>query len=85
MSMSAITMNDHQLHFMMTQVPFNLIAPIALQVISTLGILTSMSSGMLRYRPNSMLMLWHSKLSINLNLAQIHCQKLAAMRSWTTY
>ena len=61
MPMSAVITNDHQLHFVMTQTPFNPTAPMALrlQVISTLTILTSMSSRMLCYRPNSMPVLWH--------------------------
>jgi len=81
MLMLAITMNDHQIHFMMTQIPFNPTVLMALQVISTLVILISMSSRMLHYRPNSTLALWHFEHLISLDLAQIYHQKLAAMRS----
>jgi len=81
MLMLAITMNDHQIHFMTTQIPFNPTVLMALQVISTLVILISMSSRMLHYRPNSTLALWHFEHLISLDLAQIYHQKLAAMRS----
>ena len=64
--MSAVITNDHQLHFVTTWTPFNLTAPMALrlQVISTLTILTSISSRMLRYRPNcqELTTLWVARL-----------------------
>jgi hypothetical protein len=85
--MSAITMNNLQVHFTTTRIPFNLRLTVlmTLLVLLTLVTSTNTSSRMLHYRLNGILALWQFKHSIGLDLTQLRHQQLVAMMNQVTH